>query len=126
MRGSIAITDYGWYDLLRNQQGLEEVNFWKPSATRGFHADQFSPFLFKLKAPHNAICGFGFFARYSALPAWLAWETFGTANGCADQRMMERRIETIRMRMRYRGDSPSDHIGCILIVQPVFFAPDAW
>src|SRR5258708_7214281 len=27
MRGSIAITDYGWYDLLRNQQGLEEVNF---------------------------------------------------------------------------------------------------
>ena len=41
MRGTIAVTDYGWFDLLRNQQGLEEVNFWKPSATRGFHADQF-------------------------------------------------------------------------------------
>lgn len=27
MRGTIAIKDYGWYDLLRNQQGLEEVSF---------------------------------------------------------------------------------------------------
>jgi len=76
MRGTIAITDYGWYDRLRNQQGLDEVNFWKPSATRGFHADQFSPFIFKLRAPHNAVCGFGFFARYSRLPVWLAWECF--------------------------------------------------
>src|ERR1700687_112364 len=41
MRGTIAITDYGWYDLLRNQQGLEEVNFWKPSATRGFTLTSF-------------------------------------------------------------------------------------
>jgi hypothetical protein len=27
MRGTIAITDYAWYDPLRNQQGLEEANF---------------------------------------------------------------------------------------------------
>jgi outer membrane receptor protein involved in Fe transport len=36
-----------------------------------------SPFLFKLRAPHNAICGFAYFASFSKLPAWLAGETFG-------------------------------------------------
>ena len=86
MRGTIAITDYGWYDLLRNQQGLEEANFWKPPATRSFHADQFSPFIFKLRAPRNAICGFGFFARYSRLHVWLVWECFGFGNGCESSR----------------------------------------
>lgn len=80
MHGTIAITDYASYDLLRNQQGLEEANFWKPSATRGFHADQFSPFI-KLRAPHNAICGFGFLARYSRLPVWLDWECLVLAMG---------------------------------------------
>jgi putative restriction endonuclease len=120
MRGTIAITDYGWYDLLRNQQGLEEVNFWKPSATRGFHADQFSPFIFKLRAPHNAVCGFGFFARYCRLPVWLAWECFGIGNGCESLAEMRERIGRIRDRIGYKGAAAAE-IGCVLIVQPVFF-----
>src|SRR2546425_9090902 len=34
------------------------------------------------------------FARYSRLPDWLAWETFGIANGCASlEDMRERRSE---------------------------------
>lgn len=57
MRGPIAITDYGWYELLRNQQGLEEANFWKPSGTRGFHADQFSPFIFNSELPATPSVG---------------------------------------------------------------------
>lgn len=126
MIGTISPTDYGWYRFLWESGPHEEVNFWRPSAQRRFLADRFSPFLFKLKSPHNAICGFGFFATYSSLPTWLAWETFGTANGCMDRVSMEDRIRTIRTRMRYRGDSPTDHIGCILIVQPVFFAEADW
>jgi HNH endonuclease len=122
--GTIAPTDYGWYRLLEARGRLDEVNFWRPSAKRRFLAPQFSPFLFKLKAPHNAICGFGFFARYSALPVWLAWETFGIANGCETRREMEERIGSLREGMRYRGDAPADHIGCILVVQPYFFPPD--
>jgi hypothetical protein len=42
------------------------------------------PFLFKLRAPANAIAGFGYFASFSVLPDWLAWDTFGEANGVAN------------------------------------------
>jgi putative restriction endonuclease len=104
---------------------VREVNFWRPSATRAFRAPEFSPFLFKLKAPYNAICGFAWFARYSALPIWLAWEAFEQANGCATRLEMESRLDAIRERIRFRGNS-SDHIGCTLLVRPVFFPEDHW
>lgn len=42
------------------------------------------PFFFKLKAPFNAIGGFGLFARFDALPVWRAWDVFGQANGTVD------------------------------------------
>jgi putative restriction endonuclease len=126
VQGTIAITDYGWYERLRDQPGLEEVNFWKPSATRTFQAEQFSPFLFKLRAPRNAICGFAFFARYSRLPDWLAWECFQIGNGCASLAEMRARVSTIRERIRYRGGQSASVIGCVLLVQPVFFPPERW
>lgn len=126
MNGTVAPTDHGWYSFLAQQGHLEEVNFWRPSAARQFKGEPLSPFLFKLKAPHNAICGFGFFARYSALPTWLAWDAFGTGNGCPTKTVMDQRIRVIRERMNYRGDGPVDHIGCILIVNPVFFPESDW
>jgi putative restriction endonuclease len=125
MLGTIAPTDFGWYEFLR-QAKVDEVNFWRPSAERRFNADPFSPFLFKLKAPHNAICGFGHFAKYSALPYWLAWEAFGVGNGCPSQKIMLDRITAIRGRMNYRGKSPVDFVGCILVVEPVFFEQRDW
>jgi hypothetical protein len=125
MRGTIAITDYDWYSLLRNQPGLEEANFWKPSATRAFHAEAFSPFIFKLRSPQNSICGFGFFARYSRLPVWLAWECFGIGNGCQNLGEMRQRIGRIRERIGYKG-AAAEEIGCVLIVQPVFFPLELW
>jgi putative restriction endonuclease len=125
MRGTVAVTDYGWYLHLRSHPELEEVNFWKPSAARTFSAPAFSPFFFKLKAPHNAICGFGYFARYSSLPAWLAWETFGDGNGVGSLAELRERIATIRERIRFAG-SPHAEIGCVLIAQPVFFDEADW
>lgn len=101
------------------------MNFWRPSASRAFRAPEFSPFLFKLKAPDNAICGFAWFARYSALPIWLAWETFEHANGCATRAEMETRLQVIRDRIRFRGNA-SDQIGCTLLVRPIFFPEDRW
>ena len=83
MNGTVAITDPRWYEALKASEH-DEVNFWKPSARQTFHADEFSPFFFKLPKPHYAICGFGFFAQYSRLPIWLAWDVFGQANGCAN------------------------------------------
>ena len=126
MRGTVAITDHGWYEHLRSMPGLEEVNFWKPSSNRVFRATEFSPFFFKLRAPHNAICGYAFFARYSVLPDWLAWETFGEANGTRSFRELRERLLGIRDRIRFRGESGAPEIGCILLVQPTFFEPAEW
>lgn len=124
MRGTIAITDFQWYEQLRRLR-LDEVNFWKPSANRAFRAPPFSPFLFKLRAPHHRICGFGFFARYSRLPIWLAWQAFGTGNGATSFQELRDRIGEIRRRIQFSGH-PDEDIGCILLVQPVFFAPEDW
>ena len=126
MIGTIAVTDMGWYEFLRDHRDLTEVNFWRPSSRRTFRAPDFSPFLFKLRSPHNAICGFAYFAKYSALPIWLAWETFEQANGCETRLEMQTRIAEIRNRIRFSGEDDADSIGCTLLVQPVFFPPDAW
>lgn len=126
MVGTIAITDEGWYRFLANRPEVTELDFWTPSARRTFRAPQFSPFLFKLRAPHNAICGFAYFAQFSRLPDWLAWESFGLGNGCASVGEMRSRITSIRTRIRYDEETGSDEIGCIQLVSPVFFSPDAW
>jgi len=126
MIGTIAITDETWYAFLAGQSELQEINFWTPSARRSFRGDPFSPFLFKLRAPHNAICGFAFFAQYSRLPVWLAWESFGIANGCLSQAEMQARIDRLRQGIRYEAGNGSDYIGCIQLVTPTFFARPDW
>src|SRR5438445_13680508 len=96
--GTVAITNYDWYEFLSQQEYWDEVNFWTPSAHWRFHAPEFSPFLFKLKAPHRAIAGFGYFARYSALPEWLAWDCFGQAYVCGSFDVMHARLDSNRRR----------------------------
>lgn len=124
--GTVAVTDHDWYLRLSSYPQLDEVNFWKPSANVAFHAPEFSPFFFKLRSPHNAICGFGYFARYSRLPDWLAWEAFSVGNGCDSLQEMRERIGGIRERIRFKGGQGAADIGCIIIVEPVFFPPERW
>lgn len=126
MVGTIAITDEGWYRFLAERPEVTELNFWTPSARRSFRAPPFSPFLFKLRAPQNAICGFAYFAQFSRLPDWLAWESFGIGNGCASFGEMHSRIAGIRARIHYDERTGSDEIGCIQLVAPAFFTSDAW
>jgi putative restriction endonuclease len=125
MTGTVAVTDWGWYQHL-SRRAFAEVNFWTPSDRRGFSAPVFSPFFFKLKAPHNAVCGFGYFARYASLPDWLAWDCFGEGNGVSSFAEMQRRIGGIRERIRYEAKPGLSNIGCIVVVEPTFFAPEAW
>jgi len=124
--GTVAITDEGWYSFLEERPELTELNFWTPSARRSFRAPRFSPFLFKLRAPHNAICGFAYFAQFSKLPDWLAWEAFGLGNGCSSFEELRTRIKTIRERIRYDEGTGSDDIGCIQLVSPIFFPRGTW
>jgi putative restriction endonuclease len=124
--GTVAITDEGWYGFLAEHPEVTELNFWTPSARRSFRAPQFSPFLFKLRAPYNAVCGFAYFAQFSTLPDWLAWESFGLGNGCGSFTEMRGRIMRIRARIRYDERTGSDDIGCIQLVSPTFFPRELW
>jgi putative restriction endonuclease len=129
MRGAIWITDYDWFTFLSRQPDLDEVNFWRPSDRRTpRQLAPGTPVVFKLRKEHGGfIVGFGIFARHDVLPAWLAWESFGTANGAATFLEMRRRIE------RLRRDRPAEHspagdyeIGCVMLTQPVFFGEPDW
>jgi len=124
--GTIAVTNYDWYDFLSQRRSWDEVNFWTPSAHFTFRAPEFSPLLFKLKAPHNAIAGFGYFARYSALPEWLAWECFAQANGCISFEEMHARMERIRRGFRHQPSLGIQQIGCIIVVNATFFSEAEW
>jgi putative restriction endonuclease len=124
--GTVAITDEGWYRFLAAHPEVSELNFWTPSARRTFQAPPFSPFFFKLRAPHKAICGFAYFAQFSRLPDWFAWESFALGNGCASFAEMHARIAHIRARIRYDERTGSDEIGCIQLVSATFFPPDDW
>jgi len=126
LQGTVAITDFGWYEFLNQQSYREEVNFWTPSSHWTFRAPEFSPFLFKLKAPYKAIAGFGYFARYSALPDWLAWQCFGESNGCRSFDEMKERILKIRQRFKFVGETGITQVGCIIIVNVTFFQKQDW
>jgi putative restriction endonuclease len=109
---------------LRSSRGPMDANFWRPSPRRVGLATG-TPFLFKLRAPANAIAGFGYFASFSVLPDWLAWETFGEANGVPNLDELRRRLLRIREGANIEAD-PQGRIGCSLIAEAVFFARDQW
>ncbi len=118
----MGVTDKNWFDLLSVLRP-DEVNFWQPSGSRNFRVLQpGEPFLFKLHAPDNFIVGGGFFVRYSALPASLAWDAFRDKNGV-------RSLEELRTRIqRYRAGSIEidPMIGCNVLAEPFFLGRDRW
>src|SRR5689334_2980147 len=98
MRGLIAVTDHDWFEFLRSQGPLDEVNFWRPSDKRvPRQLIPGTPVLFKLKKRFgDRIVGYGIFARHDVIPAWLAWQSFGPKNGAATFKQMRERIEKLR------------------------------
>ena len=120
----IAVTDGDWFDMLRKQPNLTEVNFWAPSAASFRALQPGELFLFKLHAPRNVIVGGGIFAYANTLPCSLAWEAFREANGARSAHEMRARIS------RYRRTDPADRsdfeIGCRILTQPFFFEESDW
>jgi len=120
----IAVTDSDWFEMLRRQPNLAEVNFWAPSAASFRALQPGEMFLFKLHAPRNVIVGGGVFAYANALPCSLAWQAFGEANGASSLPEMRARIA------RYRRADPADRsdfeIGCRILTQPFFFDEPDW
>jgi putative restriction endonuclease len=122
MKFWVGITDSDWFEFLSHRQP-GEVNFWQPSPrpVAGF-LEAGVPFLFKLHSPRNFIAGGGFFVRFSALPARLAWEAFGENNGAPDHAVLKRRVERYRKTI-IRGDP---EIGCNILNAPFFWPEQEW
>ena len=111
MRGFVSPTDHGWYQFLLARQELSEVNFWRPGGGAFAALRPGEPFFFKLKAPYNAIGGFGLFARFAPLPVWRAWDVFGQANGTSDEyELLGAPAAPRRRATSGRGPQPRDRL----------------
>jgi len=125
LRGYIAVTDEDWFEFLRKQKNLDEVNFWQPSGHQRFKAIQpGQPFLFKLHYPINKIVGGGFFSNASLLPCSLAWEAFGIKNGAESFSEMRSLIDKKRSTIPSLKEDYT--IGCIILLNPFFFDKNEW
>lgn len=130
MKFYAGITEQDWFDFLKSQGYIDEVNFWQPSATSEFRSlDKGDLFLFKLhrsSRTHNRdlIAGGGVFVSFSILPISLAWETFEQRNGAASYSDFRRRLSHFR---RFPNNPHEDfRIGCIILTQPFFFDEPLW
>jgi len=119
----VANTDNDWFDFLKSNQPLEDVNFWRPSAQLFRAIDEGGLFVFRLKSPRNVIGGYGVLVSSINVPIQFAWESLGIANGHSNIDDMLRAIR------RYRRDQKvtlQTLIGCRVLANPVFFEPHEW
>jgi putative restriction endonuclease len=122
MRFWVGVTDKDWFQFLAGIQP-DEANFWQPSGSRSFRVlEPGGSFLFKLHSPDNFIVGGGHFVRYSALPASLAWDAFGTKNGVRSLEELRHRVR----RYRRNDDALDPVIGCNILSEPFFLPRSAW
>jgi putative restriction endonuclease len=122
MRFWVGLTDVVWFRFLSSRAPLDEVDFWVPSGRKPVDLIG-APFLFKLHASEGGyIVGGGFYAHFTRLPARMAWEAFGIANGAPTFETMAAQLR------RYRAsfDVDVDPIGCVAIVEPIFLPPASW
>ena len=124
MKFYLGVTDNAWYTFL-SQRSNEDVNFWQPGGQGSFRVlSPGAPFVFKLKAPFNAIGGLGFFSSHALLPLDVAWDIFTERNGMASYAQFKQKIVT------YRGAAntfqTNSNIGCIVLTDPIFFREEDW
>ena len=124
MRIYVAVTDFDWYDFLR-QAKPDEVNFWRASPRPVFRALRPGQlFLFKLQSPRNYIVGGGIFSRYMQLPLSIAWESFASANGAGSRSELISRV--YKEKRATWHDKPDISVGSIILSRPFFLTEDQW
>lgn len=122
MKYWVGVTDESWYRFLSPMEP-DEVNFWQPSGKAPFTMlGTGTPFLFKLKRPHNHIAGLGYFLRFTVFPVSLVWEAFGEKNGQPEKG----KLLGLLKKLRHAGHHADPSIGCSILTEPVFFPQDMW
>jgi putative restriction endonuclease len=126
----VANTDNLWFSHFRPDDTLsivDEVNFWRPLAQQRIRALPVgAPLFFRLKRPHSAIAGFGFFAGEYLLPTRIAWDMFGTKNGDPSYSRFAQRIEDYRRRLRATNTGTYTNLSCLVLRDAVFLPQRQW
>jgi putative restriction endonuclease len=121
MRVYVGVTDGPWYRFLAARPHLTEVNFWMPGGGR-LRMTPGEAFAFKTHAPDNRIVGGGRFDSSLLLPVSDAWRIYGEGNGVASLDEMRTAIGRYRKAPIAPGEDPV--IGCVLLREVAFLAPD--
>lgn len=126
MRAYVGVTDGAWYRYLADRPMLPEVNFWRPTSARAFHAlSPGEPFFFKTHyAEGNRVVGGGFYSGFAALRVSEAWEFFGQGNGASSLAQLRAQVGRYRQKPIGIGEDPT--IGCVIIRDTRFFPADAF
>jgi putative restriction endonuclease len=129
----IANTDPRWYAFLMDCAAasggrLDEVNFWSPRSTRPLKADMplGTPVFFRLKSPHQAVAGYGFFAHHHLVSLDDAWTLFGLKNGDPDRVGFLRRIGEYRGLDLLDPRQTREPIGCTILRDARFWPRERW
>ena len=120
----IALTDKNWFEMLRRRPDLDEVNFWRPSATNFQALQPGELILFKLRAPHNVIVGGGVFSYSKLLTCSQAWGSFDIANGARS--LQEMRTNIVKLQTQEPNDKNDFEICCRFLTEPFFFEESDW
>jgi len=107
VRGYVAVTDPDWLRRLA-ARGVREANFWQPRPSP-LRLERGTPWIFKVRGT-NLVGGYGFFTYRTEMPAGVAWETFGPANGVESFEELLRRIASLR-----HGATGDDTVGCVVL-----------
>jgi len=122
MKFWVGVTDNRWYDFVATR-AFDEVNFWRPSSRPPFSTLPIgTPFLFKLKRPHNHLVGGGYFVRYTRLPLATAWDVFGEQNGA-------RSLTEFRALIASNRSDPVEfatQIGCVVLTNVFHIPRERW
>lgn len=126
----IALTDKAWFDYLASRAvdgRVDEVNFWSPSSPRPQkRMTPGEPFFFRLKHPHSAIAGFGFFAHFALLSLHEAWTLFGIKNGDPDKVRFLERIGRYRRVNLLAPGVRTGPLGCTILRDATFWPASRW
>jgi putative restriction endonuclease len=121
----VGVTDNRWFDFLAHEEGIDEVNFWRPSPRVGLQGLQPGDlFLFRLHAPVAKIAGGGRYLKYLRLPIDYAWMAYGRKNGVESLEALRQRVAWFRR--EEQGIPHDSKIGCILLSQPFFLDEKDW
>ncbi len=129
----VANTDFRWFTYLASlaaHEGpaLDEVNFWQPRAQRPMaRLAPGTPLFFRLKSPHSAVAGYGFFSHFVLLGLEQAWDFFGIRNGDPNLLSFLERIGGYR-KLDLVGDrrAPRAPIGCTILRDATFWPRERW